>query len=279
MSIAATRRADVFRALMDVQSLYRIHSIRNHTEKALSYSRDLVDTLYDRARLVHYLDALLRVPQNSPPKSTPIAPPRLRRRWVVLATTAALDHAFYLPIVARVRKATLAQCSAHCALRRAGWRESFRQRVRRLGSSSDSIRSSRSCPHTAGTRLSLPRPSSECAAAPSAVLVQRPPSPPQACYCVLWRLQAVISRVLNDNPRAHRLLPRSFISNVVDFHDLAFHRMAAMFVAACAAVVDDDDYVIVTDSMKLPISRNAAAAAAAAMASACLQQQRMQRNP
>jgi hypothetical protein len=75
--------------------------------------------------------------------------------------------------------------------------------------------------------------------------------------------------VLNDNPRAHRLLPRSFISNVVDFHDLAFHRMAAMFVAACAAVVDDDDYVIVTDSMKLPISRNAAAAAAAAMASAC----------
>jgi hypothetical protein len=116
VSIAATRRADVFRALMDVQSLYRIHSIRNHTEKALSYSRDLVDTLYDRARLVHYLDALLRVPQNSPPKSTPIAPPRLRRRWVVLATTAALDHAFYLPIVARVRTATLVQCSAHCAL-------------------------------------------------------------------------------------------------------------------------------------------------------------------
>ncbi len=101
---------------MDVQSLYRIHSIRNYTEKALSYSRDLVDTLYDRARLVHYLDALLRVPQNSPPKSTPITPPRLRRRWVVLATTAALDHAFYLPIVARVRTATLVQCSAHCAL-------------------------------------------------------------------------------------------------------------------------------------------------------------------
>ena len=100
---------------MDVQSLYRIHSIRNHTEKALSYSRDLVDTLYDRARLVHYLDALLRVPQNSPkPKSSkPIPPPRLRRRWVVLATTAALDHAFYLPIVARVTQShtSAAQCS------------------------------------------------------------------------------------------------------------------------------------------------------------------------
>ena len=154
-------------------------------------------------------------------------------------------------------------------LRRAGGRESFRHWVRRLGSNSDSIRSSRSCPHTVGTRLSLPRPSSECAAAPSAVLVQRPclAAAGMLCYWVLWRLQAVISRVLNDNPRAHRLLPRGFVSNVADFHDLAFHRMAAMFVAACAAVVDDDDYVIVTDSMKLPISRNAAAAAV--MASAC----------
>jgi hypothetical protein len=67
--------------------------------------------------------------------------------------------------------------------------------------------------------------------------------------------QAIISRVLDDNPRAHRLLPRRFIDGMAQWQGLPFQKAVALFVPACAAVVHDDDYVIVTDSMHLPISR------------------------
>jgi hypothetical protein len=155
-----------------------------------AHAHDTVDTIFDRAHLVHYLDTLLRHPHNSAVKLVP--PPRLPRRWVVLATTAAMDHAFYLPIVARVstRPHRAGAASGDCAdwalgqawaaggtvysstvrarrCRQAqplGGRLLVRRRgrllVRRRGSDSGSIRSCRSCRRTAGTRPSPPRPSS-----------------------------------------------------------------------------------------------------------------------